>query len=501
MKKSTLIVIVVFVVLLIAAVVINDRPAQKGAESISFVDLDIEEIDGLNLETTDGRLELKRQDGVWRLANDRLADPDKLKRALEGLMAIDSSDVVSTAETRQAAYGVDPDSGMTVEANEGSKKRIRIVVGSSESGGDFLRRVGDEVIFQANPGMKRLFPIDETSWVQMKLVGGTLDEFEKIEFRPIGEQTFTLLPGADDKQWTLQDPSILPEGFRFDGTIARSLANTVVTARAKEIVEDAPEALGLASEHTQIVATKAGKEVVLYLGGANEGGDSFAKVDGRDEVFLMPSYQAKNLAKTLAELRDMRLMTFDPAAANTMQITSGKKVFAFMMNEGGQWDIRPEGEQPPEELKYDATAVTRLLSSIPNLRATSIAEGVSEKAAGLAKPSTRVEVGLTDGTLVALEFGATRSVGDSKKEVFARGNADERIYSVPEFQLNRFTRGWESFEVVEPPPNMGGNPWGNLDPETLKNLPPDVRESIMKQMLEQQQKQQMMQQMQQMQGQ
>jgi hypothetical protein len=159
---------------------------------------------------------------------------------------------------------------------------------------------------------------------------------------------------------------------------------------------------------------------------------------------------------------------------------------AFLKGSSGAWTVDPAGPQPPADLELDPEAAGRLVSSLASLRAASLAEGVTAAAAGLDAPEVTVTVDLSGGSSATLALGNTFTGSDKGTLVYARGNADDLVYALAEAHLERFTRGWEAFKLVPPPP--GGNPFANLDPETLKNLPPEVRESLLKQMQEQAEK-------------
>lgn len=503
MKRSTLIMITVCVALLVAAVLINDRPAQRGSERLQFVDLELDSVDGLLLEGAEGRIELSRSEGLWTFDNGRLADADTIQRALEGLQDIDTSDVVSVSEERQAKYGVDPDGGVTVSASRGGTKLARVVVGSSETGEAYVREVGEAAIFHADAGLAHRFPLDQSRWLKLNLVDGKLEDVTKVRVEATDGAAYAIVPADGGEDWRLEDASVLPADFRFDGPGARSLANAAVTIRAKELVEAAPgaEVTGFEGPHHRVTVTTADGETVVHIGAGTEANDHFVRVDGRDALFLVPTYQANNLRKGIADLRDLRIMDIDVENATALRVGAGRGILSFVKGEDGAWQADPDGVQPPADFSFDATSVDRFVRSLTGLKATALADGASPAAAGLNRPTAQVAVTFANGSVAMLELGKEVKGDDDRTLVYARGNADDKVYTVAEYHRDRFIRGWENFEVVEPPPNMGGgNPWGNLDPETLKNLPPEVRQQIMQQMQQEQQKQRLMQQMQAQQG-
>ncbi len=507
MKRTTLITIGLFAILLVAAVLINDRPVQRGAEKLSFASLDPAAVDSLTLQGPDEAvIELTKEGEVWTLADGHMADPDMVKRALEGLQSVDSSEVLSTSEARRANYGVDVDSGTTVEAAAGGKKLVRLVIGNAEAGGSSIREVGEDPIFKATTSLNHLFPLDQKRWLKLRFVDGTLEDARRVELDLADGTAFAIEPASEGNEWALTDPSLVPEDFRFDGSGARSLASAAVSLRAGGIVEDvvSDEDAGLSGAHDRVtVVTRDGRSTVHLGGKAGEKNEVYARVDGRDALFTIPEYQAKNLRKRPLDLRDLRLMQIVPEDAVALTVKATGVSPRFVKNEDGSWAVDPEGPQPPEGFPFAPASVTRVLQSMQNLRATALAEGVSEREARLDRSSVGVSVTLADGSAAELVFGKETQGENDATLYYAGGNADGKVYTVAEYHRDRFDSGWESFRVVEPPPQqMGGgnNPFANLDPETLKNLPPEVRESILKQMREQQQQQQLMEQIKRQQG-
>jgi hypothetical protein len=503
MRRPTLIAVAVFGVLLLVVFALNERPVQRGSERFSLIDLDVDAVDHLTITEGETTIELNREGSSWKVAGSgHLADPEAITRALEGLQSVDTSDVVSTAVDRQAEFGVDAEGGITVEAAVGSRTAARVVVGTAEAGGAYLREVGGDTVFEASRSLRHLFPSDVTRWHKLKLFDAELDDARRVEVVLAGEPAFSVVPSetGDGQQWRLEDETMLPDGFRFDGRAARSLAATLVGLRAKEIVAEPGDdaALGFVGKTDRLALATGSTTVALQLGASTEDDDVYARVDGRDEVFLIRPYQAKNLRKRLADMRDLRPMAIDAGAATGFSVNHLRQELSFVKGEQG-WTIDPEGVQPAEGFEFDPQAVERSVQAVASLKATSLVEDRTPSAAGLDRPAATVTVDLADGGSASLSFGTSFTDDEDRTQYYVAGNADDRVYAVGEYHFNRFTRGWEAFKYV-PPPTQGNNPFANMDPETLKNLPPEVRESIMKQMQEEQRKQQLLRQIQAQQG-
>lgn len=494
MKRSTLVAIAIFAVLLGTVLLLRGRPVERGSSRLSLAAVDPESVDRLTVVDGTQRVELERQDRAWRVAGSgALADGVALTRALEGLRSVDTSEVVSTSLERHAAFGVDTETGLTVTAVAGSRTLADVVLGTTESGGSYVRAVGRDTVFAVPRSLRNLFPSDPARWARTRAFEIALEEVRRVEVSLAGEPAWAIVPTDDDQAWRLEDPSLLPPGFRFDGRAARSLATTLVNVRAKEVVASPPEdsALGLDGDHDRLTLVTDSGPFTLHLGAASAAGEVYARVDGWEAVLALRPVQATSLRKRLRDLRDLTLMAFDPALATSLEVRNGADRQRFVKDTSSAWVVDPQGPQPPADLELDPQGAERMVSLVLSLRAGALAEGVDAASAGLDHPADSVTVGLADQGEASLRFGTPAPAGDQVELVYAGGNADGLVYTLPRSQRDRFTRGWEAFRYVPPPP-QGGNPFANLDPETLKNLPPEVRESLERQMREQVEKERLL---------
>ncbi len=525
MSRSTVIVLIVFVLLLGAVVLFRGGPVERGTDRLTTTAIERNRIDRLELEgpapsppetaveddqqeappsAEPDRVELVRSDdGGWTVGDGgHLADPERIDQALEVLLSLDTTDVVSISETKWAEYGVDAASGMTVTAHAGSKRPVRLVIGSAARGGTYIRQVGEDTVFHAATPLRSRFPLEQDRWLKLTLVDIELEDAERVTVDLAGADPYVLVPLEDGDGWQLADSSSLPEeGFRFDTRAARTLVSSLVNLRAAEIIEppEDPSELGLEDNSDRFIVVSDGMTATVHLGATSDDDTVYATVEGRDAVFRIQPYQARNLRKTVADLRDMRLLSYDPEAVTGLSITHDGQTLRVVRGDDGTWTIDPDGAQPPdEELEFDPQAVQRLVTSMDTtVKGTELTDlSPSDPVTGLARPDPTVTLELADGATIELRFGASTTGEDGRTLHYATGNADERVYTVAEFQRNRFTRGWDLFAYVPPPTGMGNNPFANLTPEQIQNLPPELRQQIEQQMREQQRQQQMIQQLQ-----
>jgi hypothetical protein len=200
------------------------------------------------------------------------------------------------------------------------------------------------------------------------------------------------------------------------------------------------------------------------------------RVSGDKQAYLVSEYSVGQVRKKLTDYRDLGLLAFDADKVRKVTVNAGKKVVA--QKDGADWKI-VEPRELPAGFEFDGGTVAAQLAQLKNLRANSMVSPVPPDAqTGMAKPSATVELTLDDGKAITLRFGKTHTVESGAKEVYAQGNADNALYSMPEFQKQRFETGVEVFRKPKPPPNMGG--MGGM--QGLENLPPDIRKKLEAQM-------------------
>jgi hypothetical protein len=482
-----------FVILLLAVLLVERGGMERGTEKLDLTSVDASNIDGLAVREGEQAIAMQKVDGVWRLESGRLADRTAIGRAVDAIAAIDSSDVISSSPERHAEYGV-ADDAPVVTLRAGNRVAAELVVGEpGRSGGSYVRQAGDDTVFRVEASLRHLLPTDQKRWLQLRLVDAELDDVTSITVNPEATEAYTLVPGDKGTGWALADPSQLPADFRFDHQGAERLARTAVNLRATELVEDPPadDVTGLGGDSTTVAVSIGDKVTTMHLGATAEDGSVWASVDGRDAVFQVPTFQASSLSQPFTSLRDLRLAPFDADKAVALEVVDGSRRFAFSREPDGQWAVAEGAPQPPADLELDPAAVQRVVASLAGLRGESTDDRVSAGGAGLDQPRTTADVTLDDGTQARISFGSSTTV-DGRDFDWASGSADDHVYRVATAYRTRLARGWEAYRHVEPPAGAGGNPFANLDPETLKNLPPDVRKSIIEQMQQEQRKQKML---------
>jgi len=232
--------------------------------------------------------------------------------------------------------------------------------------------------------------------------------FGEIEQDAIEWITLTR-PGAEtarlerrDGRWQL----VSPLEFPADTYTADNLASTLATLASEAVLEDPqpPDEYGL-GDGARVVRFGAGEALhELRLGrDAPVGGFVYASTDVAGEVYTIARYKAASFDKQLADLREKRILDFDPVAIRRIDVSwsGGGRVVL----ERGAAAAEPPAEagageapQPepaaawritaPIQGRADAQTVDDLLQDLSSLRADGFVDEVpSDAEAGFAPPA------------------------------------------------------------------------------------------------------------------
>jgi hypothetical protein len=477
MNKTTLIAILVFGALVGAALLTKDKGEARGIRRISFADVATDAIDRVVIGGEKPAV-LVKADGKWT-ADGKAGDQSAIDRLLEALPKVDSTNLVTSNAESYAASEVDDDKGVAVEAFAGAKSVAKLVVGKFSSGSVHVR-VGEEV-FSVKDLSRSSFV--RTSWVELKLFEEKLEDIARVDVRVHGQAPFSLVPENDT--WALADAAPLPPGFRFDGDAAKRLVNSLVGLRAREYVTVDAEKTGLGEEANSVAfTTKAGKTTALRIGKRDdEDQNHYAQVEGRTDVVTVAKFTVEGLLKSPTDFRDLKLMRFDADKVNALEIRDGKDVLK-LTKKGTDWSVDSYSGRIPADFELDKSAVTRRLSSLGNTKGTEVAQGRVGR--------DGVTATLEDGSKAELRFG-DESKHDDKEVYVAMGNADGATYYVAKYTRRNLLGMLDTFKKKDA---VESDPFANLDPSTLANLPPDVRKSLVEQMDKKKKEQALLQQLQ-----
>jgi hypothetical protein len=293
-----------------------------------------------------------------------------------------------------------------------------------EIGGEDARREAEE---QA----RRLFPAleqDAIEWIALTTRDGVEARLERRE-------------GG----WSLAEPVVFPaDRFAVDG-MAANLAGLV----SEETLENpqSPGEYGLDEAARTVRFSAGGQARSLLLGRQTPvGSNTYAKTGGADAVYTVQTYKAQSFDKALDDLREKRILDFDPSAIRRVEARwpDGRVVVERAEAAGDEADAQSERGTwrlvAPLEARADDEVVDDLLSDLSYLRAAGFVDDPPDDAeAGLAPPS--FEVILTPAAQAGVEVAPIRLAvgGMHEGERLVRG-AHTSLYSIAADRFDDFPR-------------------------------------------------------------
>jgi hypothetical protein len=239
-----------------------------------------------------------------------------------------------------------------------------------------------------------------------------------------------------DGRWRI----VAPIEFAADTFAADGVASAITQLMSESAIED-PRPLdvyGLTAEGAEVRFAVGDLEKVLRIGGETPvGSNSYVSVEGDDRVFTVASYQLSPFKNELEDLRDKRILNFDPVAVRRIDVSwPGMRIVAERSDAG--WQMVEPVRAPADRGTVDA-----LLSSLSVLRAAAfVDEPGSDEEMGLAPPQFAVELDLSGeeaGSDPKIARFAVGGVDEGGSQRFARGAADLH-YTISQRSFDGFPR-------------------------------------------------------------
>jgi hypothetical protein len=286
----------------------------------------------------------------------------------------------------------------------------------------FYEIEGEQARVEAKAAENRLFPNVEQS--QIGSISIRIAEAPEIRLE------------RSDSRWQI----LAPMSFPADAFAADGVASAITQLMSVSEIEDPQplEAYGLRANGTVVRFTVGEVERVLLLGNATPiDSNSYASIEGDSQVFTVASYQLSSFKKTAEELRDKKIMDFDPATVRRASIRWPGAVVVVERDDAG-WKMLE-----PVEARSDADAIDGLLMNLSLLRSIAFVDHPgSDEETGLAPPQFEVEVELAadaEGSTPRLARIAVGGVDAGGTQRFVRGAVDP-LYLISQESLDGFPR-------------------------------------------------------------
>ena len=254
-----------------------------------------------------------------------------------------------------------------------------------------------------------------------KILALTEGDITKITLKKKGADE-TVLDKNSAGKWQLNGP----KQYLADQDAAGQLVSSAATVNSDRVVEEKAgdvSTYGLKSPSLEVdIATKDGKVKKFLVGDdtpTNSG--SYAMLEGDPRVFTIPSYAKGGLDKSVNDLRDKRLLTFDQDKLSRVELVAKKQDIEFGRDKD-QWQI-----VKPKPLRADGLQVEELIRKVKDAKMDlSISEDDAKKAASAFASGTPIAtVKLTDpsGT-------QELQVRKNKNDCYAKSSVVDGVHKV-----------------------------------------------------------------------
>jgi hypothetical protein len=188
------------------------------------------------------------------------------------------------------------------------------------------------------------------------------DQFQEIRIKKLTGEVQDLK--REDGKWRI----LQPKELRADQDAVTSMVTSLGALTADKTIEDNStdlKAYGLDTPTLEITVTKKdGKTAGVLVGDStptNSG--AYAKLPDSSRVYLIATYVKTGLDKTVNDLRDKRLLTFDSDKITRVQLAAKGPAVEFGKNAQSEWQILK-----PRPLRADGTQVDSLIGKLKDAK-------------------------------------------------------------------------------------------------------------------------------------
>ena len=256
----------------------------------------------------------------------------------------------------------------------------------------------------------------------VKMVNVPADQVQQIDIKK-KDGTGIGLKRADGK-WQI----VAPQSLSADQDAVSGLTSALAPLSADSVVdENGAEASKYGLDNPSLTVTldlKNGKKDTVKFGDdAPAGSLVYAKADSDPKVYAVSSSVKSSFDKSVNDLRDKRLLTFNSGKLTSIELATKKGGLTFGKNNQGDWQI-----VKPGPYRADSFQVEELVRKLGDARMDLTGAAADEN-----KDASLFAAGQPTATVKVTDAGGTQSleIRKNKDDYYAKSSVVAGIYKAP----------------------------------------------------------------------
>ncbi|MFY9804355.1 MAG: DUF4340 domain-containing protein [Candidatus Acidiferrales bacterium] len=365
-------------------------------------------------------IQLAKVSGAWEITSpiQTGADDPAVEGIVEQLATARVSQTEPAAPDRLKAYGLEtPAVGLEFQLKNGTKHTLKL--GTKDFTGVSVYALADNSKEVALLPESLLVSVDKPlqELRDRAVLHITSDDVNSFELK---NSSGEVAASKGKNGWQFSKPA----STAGDEDAITSLFTTVANAKMVTVTSETADKLGsygLTSPAITFTASDARGKSATLLVGKKEGDEYFARDISRPTIFRINQDLYKKLTENYNDLRDTKIVEFDPASITHVEIHNANGTIALTRKSEAEWSF----EAPADEKGKSASA-EKLFSSLQLARAEEIFDHpTAEVAAKLSKPAFEAILTEKDGKKVTVEISK-----ENGGFVYARSSEGAAVYKL-----------------------------------------------------------------------
>jgi hypothetical protein len=387
-----------------------------------------DQIEGFRLFNEEEMIEIKRvQPSGWRITKpiETEADSSAVNGMASTLSLLRADRVLEENPSDLSPYGLE-DPLLRVQVLLKEEKEQELWVGEKSPIGYkvYAKRADESRLLHVSENLQNTLEKSLFDWRDKRLFHFEISEMETISWFERGSSEPIVLKKEKDR-WYLGDPIV----HLADPEEAEKIVSSIRNLRASEFVEEKERKSDVEVDiWSVLIQLQGGSDPLqLFLGGFAGEDKIYARILGKDALYVVSSKVVEDLKQTPLDLVEKSALPFKQWNVEKISIRDGDQQIDLMKKEGKWLDLA----DPQKEL--DETRIDDFLSKLSDMEVAEYPEDLpSSEELGL--ENSTFEVRLTEGEQEEkiLDVG----VPSQENSVFANNNLEPRTFLIQKEKID-----------------------------------------------------------------